>query len=143
MSADGFKVPSLPLAGSSKRKHEDSNGTSNKRSRPTVEDESDVTPASSFKPRRTFNFAPSIPIKSSAGSVTTDVGAKAMQIDEDDVGARGDETFEADEGDEEGRFFGGGTNETQEVCMHVKRCLPLFISIVSSKSSTCLPRRKT
>jgi hypothetical protein len=27
-----------------------------------------------------------------------------------------DETFEADDGDEEGgRFFGGGTNETQEV----------------------------
>lgn len=115
--SDGFKVPSLPHTGPSKRKYpEDSNGTSNKRSRPTVEDESDpVAAPSSSKTKRTYNFAPSIPIKSSAGSVTTDVGAKARQIDEDDVEMRGDETFEADEGDEEGRFFGGGTNETQEV----------------------------
>jgi hypothetical protein len=43
--------------------------------------------------------------------------AREMETDDDamDVGADGDETFEADEGDEEGRFFGGGTNQTQEV----------------------------
>jgi hypothetical protein len=42
-----------------------------------------------------------------------------MQDEEEDVdGIYGvaEETFEADDGDEEGgRFFGGGTNETQEV----------------------------
>jgi hypothetical protein len=42
-----------------------------------------------------------------------------MQDEEEDVdGVYGiaEETFEADDGDEEGgRFFGGGTNETQEV----------------------------
>lgn len=124
MSSDGFKVPALPSAGPSstaaKRKYaEDANGThgsTSKRSRPTVEDDSDAVPAPSSKPKRTYNFAPSIPIKS-AGSVTTDVNAKARDVDADDEldGRDGDRTFEADEGDEEGRFFGGGTNETQEV----------------------------
>jgi beta-catenin-like protein 1 len=132
--SDGFKVPSLPHAGPSKRKYpEDSNGTSNKRSRPTVEDESDpVAAPSSSKTKRTYNFAPSIPIKSSAGSVTTDVGAKARQIDEDDVEMRGDETFEADEGDEEGRFFGGGTNETQEVRIHSRGAMGQLMCDLSS-----------
>jgi hypothetical protein len=41
-----------------------------------------------------------------------------VEEEEEDDEAYGpaDETFEADDGDEEGgRFFGGGTNETQEV----------------------------
>lgn len=51
--------------------------------------------------------------------MTADVKGKSREVETDDamdVGAdNGDETFEADEGDEEGRFFGGGTNQTQEV----------------------------
>jgi len=44
--------------------------------------------------------------------------SRGMEVEEEDDDAYGpaDETFEADDGDEEGgRFFGGGTNETQEV----------------------------
>lgn len=122
MSSDGFKVPSLPTGSAPKRKHpEDSNGSrgsSSKRSRPTVEDESTPSAAQSApaRPKRTYNFAPSIPIKSAAGaSVTTDLKGKAREVDDADDGMDGDETFEADAGDEEGRFFGGGTNQTQEV----------------------------
>ena len=126
MSSDGFKVPSLPTGSAPKRKQpEEPNGTrgsSSKRSRPTVEDEpSPVTSQqASLRPKRTYNFAPSIPIKSNVGSVTTDIKGKAREVDGDegmDVDGEGDETFEADAGDEEGRFFGGGTNQTQEVSM--------------------------
>lgn len=123
MSSDGFKVPSLPTGTAPKRKQpEEPNGTrgsSSKRSRPTVEDEpSPVTMQQApTRPKRTYNFAPSIPIKSNVGSVTDSKG-KAREVDGDegmDVDGDGDETFEADAGDEEGRFFGGGTNQTQEV----------------------------
>jgi hypothetical protein len=117
MSSDGFKVPSLPMAGSKRKQPEEPNGhgTGSKRSRPTVEDDSSDIPSqpSVAQPKRTYNFAPSIPIKSS-GSGTK--GKAREVLDEDDVmGDEGDETFEADAGDEEGRFFGGGTNRTQEV----------------------------
>lgn len=117
MSSDGFKVPSLPMGSGSKRKQpEEPNGSRNasvKRSRPTVED-ADIPQPSVVKPKRTYNFAPSIPIKSAPSG---EGKGKAREVlDEDDAMVEdGDETFEADAGDEEGRFFGGGTNSTQEV----------------------------
>lgn len=37
-------------------------------------------------------------------------------VDDEILNGVGDETYEADDGDEEGgRFFGGGTNATQDV----------------------------
>ncbi|KAJ9097641.1 hypothetical protein QFC21_004677 [Naganishia friedmannii] len=135
MSSGGFKVPALPVGAPLKRKLPDeSNGSSStKRSRPTVEDDTasssasvdsgpSVAPSdSSNKPaKRSYNFGPSIPIKSAnrGGSVTTDVKGKSREMEVDDAmdvgGDDADETFEADEGDVEGRFFGGGTNQTQE-----------------------------
>jgi hypothetical protein len=121
MNSDGFKVPSLPTGPAPKRKQpEEPNGnraSSSKRARPTVEDEPSLVTVQQAPPRpkRTYNFAPSIPIKSNVGS---DTKGKAREVDVDDgmdVAGDGDETFEADAGDEEGRFFGGGTNQTQEV----------------------------
>jgi hypothetical protein len=47
------------------------------------------------RPKRTYNFAPSIPIKSNVGS---DTKGKAREVDVDDgmdVAGDGDETFEA------------------------------------------------
>jgi hypothetical protein len=135
MSSGGFKVPALPSGAPLKRKlPDDSNGSSTKRSRPTVEDDdtsaavsASAAPVASStrtqqQTKRSYNFGPSIPIKSNArggSSAMTDGKGKAREMETDDdamdVGADGDETFEADEGDEEGRFFGGGTNQTQEV----------------------------
>ena len=44
--------------------------------------------------------------------------------EDDEAYGPADETFEADDGDEEGgRFFGGGTNETQEVRIVFCVCL--------------------
>ncbi|KAJ9123940.1 hypothetical protein QFC22_000731 [Naganishia vaughanmartiniae] len=129
MSSGGFKVPALPVGAPLKRKlPDDSNRSSTKRSRPTVEDDNNsatsAAPASSStksqQPKRSYNFGPSIPIKSTTGggSVTTDVKGKSREMETDDnamdVSGDDEETFEADEGDEEGRFFGGGTNQTQE-----------------------------
>jgi hypothetical protein len=147
MSSDGFKVPSLPMAGSKRKQPEEPNGrnTGSKRSRPTVEDDSPDIPSQSSvaQPKRTYNFAPSIPIKST-GSVTTDLKGKAREVlDEDDVmGDEGDETFEADAGDEEGRFFGGGTNRTQEVSTHQLYLGYALLMGWDSKSWICLPVRK-
>lgn len=56
--------------------------------------------------------------------------------DDEDQGMYGvaEETFEADDGDEEGgRFFGGGTNETQE------RILDLFARVDDDQGPSGLP----
>jgi hypothetical protein len=120
-----FKVPELPSS-ATKRKFPSAPSDSSKRAR--VEDVSDPLANLSKIPSRSPNgnqqksksipLAPSIPI----GSDDLKGKGKAAAVEEEeeeDDGMYGvqDETFEADDGDEEGgRFFGGGTNETQEVC---------------------------
>jgi hypothetical protein len=53
--------------------------------------------------------------------------------DDDGVYGVAEETFEADEGDEEGgRFFGGGTNETQEVSLFIFPLFPLALPLQST-----------
>lgn len=124
-----FKVPSLPSgSGGSKRKDAPpTNGSSStsdhasKRARPSFNAADPLAGAShQAGPSRVKQAAgPSIPLQLPAnGPVTVDdvpdedmAGSSSRSVQEEEV----DETFEADDGDEEGgRFFGGGTNTTQE-----------------------------
>jgi hypothetical protein len=134
-----FKVPELPSSGGSKRKlpsssSTDTSGAGAKRPRTNNNGSADPLANLSKIPNSGRSTASagnvgSIPIASGKGKgrAATVVDEQEeegpqdvrMQDEEEDVdGVYGiaEETFEADDGDEEGgRFFGGGTNETQEV----------------------------
>lgn len=138
-----FKIPEMPASGGSKRKLPSSSSSHNqdasKRPRTSNNHTSDPLANPSKIPSRpnggslaqNGNGATSIPVgynqdkgKGRAATVEDEPeeqGPKDVRMgdeEEEDDGAYGvaEETFEADDGDEEGgRFFGGGTNETQEV----------------------------
>lgn len=155
-----FKIPTLPPSGSKRKEPpqaSSSNGSgsgfdSSKRSRQSynaADPLSGASRVSSSNPGRTSNSfpVPSIPLKTNEGGRSkapavsvTDVQDEDMPLvngrsGADDEDYRGnDDTYEADEDDEEGgRFFGGGTNATQETI------LDMFAGVEDAAPGSSLP----
>jgi hypothetical protein len=134
-----FKVPELPSSGGSKRKLPSSSSTDTSGAgakRPRTNNNGSADPLAnlskipnSSRSTASAGHAGSIPIASGKGKGRAatvederdeegpqDVRMQDEEEDVDGIYGVAEETFEADDGDEEGgRFFGGGTNETQEV----------------------------